>query len=61
MEKDELKWLDSIPKLSDERITLYIQGLTIALERVKKDTVVAMLNEKLGCLEAEARKRNLSV
>lgn len=61
MEKDDFKWLDSIPKLSDERIILNIQGITLALERVKKDTVIAMLAEKLGCLEVEARKRNLLV
>ena len=61
MEKDNYKWLDSVPKLSDERIILYIKGISLRLTFVTDKDVLTNLNERLGVLQVEAEKRGLSV
>ena len=61
MEKDNYKWLDSVPNLSDERIVLYIKGITRRIEIVEDKDVLTNLNERLGVLEVEAEKRGLVV
>lgn len=60
MEKDNYKWLDSVPNLSDERIILYIKGLSLRLSYVTDKDVLTNLNERLGVLQVEAKKRGLS-
>lgn len=60
MEKDNYKWLDSVPNLSDERIELYIKGLLLRLTYVTDTNVLTNLNERLGVLQVEAEKRGLS-
>ena len=61
MEKDNYKWLDSVPKLSNERIILYIKGISLRLTFVTDKDVLTNLNERLGVLQVEAEKRGLSV
>ena len=61
MEKDSYKWLDSVPKLSDERIILYIKGISLRLTFVTDKDVLTNLNERLGVLQVEAQKRGLNV
>ena len=60
MEKDNYKWLDSVPNLSDERIELYIKGLLLRLTYVTDTNVLTNLNERLGVLQIEAMKRGLN-
>ena len=60
MEKDNYKWLDSVPNLSDERIELYIKGLLLRLTYVTDTNVLTNLNERLGALQVEAMKRGLN-
>lgn len=59
MEKDNYKWLDSVPNLSNERIELYIKGLLLRLTHVTDTNVLTNLNERLGALQCEAMKRGL--
>ena len=61
MNKDNYKWLDSVPNLSDKRIVLYIKGITRRIEIVEDKDVLTNLNERLGVLEVEAEKRGLIV
>lgn len=61
MEKDNYKWLDSVPKLSDERIILYIKGISLRLTFVTDKDVLTNLNERLGVLQVEAEKRGLEI
>ncbi len=61
MEKDNYKWLDNVPSLSDERIILYIKGISLRLSLVTDKDVLTNLNERLGCLQVEAMKRGLNV
>ena len=60
MEKDNYKWLDSVPNLSDERIKLYIKGLLLRLTYVTDPIILTNLNERLGVLQVEAERRGLS-
>ena len=61
MEEKEFKWIESIQKLPDEKIILYIQYISKALERTMRDTVESLLREKLAGLELEAIKRGLNI
>lgn len=58
---NDLKWLENIPKLSNEQIVLYIQGISFALERVENEKSRNLLLEKWGCLNVEAIKRGLEI
>lgn len=58
---NDLKWLENIPKLSNEQIVLYIQGISFALERVENEKSRNTLIEKWGCLNVEAIKRGLNI
>lgn len=59
MEKDEFKWLDAIPNLSDERLILYIKGLMRRLQDEEKTETRTSLGQRLGALQVEAEQRNL--
>ena len=50
MKKDDYKWINSVPNLSDEKIELYITDTN----------VLTNLNERLGVLQVEDMKRGLN-